>query len=47
MFENNNPLIRIFTCNPVMSFFRTDRENQTKIKDEFGSPQSVVANIGM
>lgn len=47
MFENNTPLIRISTCNPVMSFFRTDRENQTEIKGEFGSPQSVVAKIGM
>lgn len=26
-------------------YIRSDRENQTKIKDEFGSPQSVVANI--
>lgn len=47
MFENKTPLIRLYTCNPVISFFRTDRENQTKIKSQFGSPQSVVAKKGM
>lgn len=47
MFENNTPLIRISTCNPVISFFRADKENQTKKKSKFGSPQSVVAKKGM